>query len=153
MLILAVQCISFVQGQHMSSLLHLTICTLLNLDSLYCIVYIALYTVQGQFRFQCPALKNGTVTKCNAVWSYSEVRRLAVLSPEEMQHFEEKMAPLAAARYCEFKAVSDLGCVKWCKVHLTGHLHGCNVPFLPIHFTVLLSIGSNLKDCSQSKLG
>ncbi|XP_075884461.1 E3 ubiquitin-protein ligase DDB_G0292642 isoform X2 [Nelusetta ayraudi] len=59
---------------------------------------------QGQYRFLCPALKDGTVTKCNAMWPYAEVRRLAVLTPQEMQHFEEKMAPLAAARYCEFKA-------------------------------------------------
>lgn len=59
----------------------------------------------------CPALKDDTISKCNVVWSYSEVRRLAVLTTEEMQDFEEKMARLAAARYCEFKAVSVLDCV------------------------------------------
>uniref|UniRef100_A0AAQ4S026 RING-type domain-containing protein n=1 Tax=Gasterosteus aculeatus aculeatus TaxID=481459 RepID=A0AAQ4S026_GASAC len=57
---------------------------------------------QGQYKFKCPALKGGTL-KCDAVWSYREVRRLAVLTPEEMQHFEENMARLAAAEYCEFK--------------------------------------------------
>lgn len=64
----------------------------------------------------CPALKDDTISKCNAVWSYSEVRRLALLTPEEMEEFEEKMARLAAARYCEFKAVSVLDtCV--CSLH------------------------------------
>ncbi|XP_038126351.1 uncharacterized protein LOC119773419 [Cyprinodon tularosa] len=58
---------------------------------------------QGQYKFKCPALKDGTVQQCGAVWSYQEVRRLAVLTPEEMQHFEENMGRLAAAEYCDFK--------------------------------------------------
>ncbi|XP_062416821.1 uncharacterized protein LOC119221679 [Pungitius pungitius] len=58
---------------------------------------------QGQYKFKCPALKEGTHHRCDAVWSYQEVRRLAGLTPEEMQYFEEKMARLAAAEYCEFK--------------------------------------------------
>ncbi|XP_011605037.1 probable E3 ubiquitin-protein ligase ARI7 [Takifugu rubripes] len=59
---------------------------------------------QGQYKFRCPALKEGTVQKCDAVWSYQEVRRLAVLTVEEMQHFEETSARLAAREYCEYKS-------------------------------------------------
>ncbi|XP_029932696.1 E3 ubiquitin-protein ligase RNF19B-like [Myripristis murdjan] len=55
---------------------------------------------EGKYKFRCPALKEGT-KQCNALWSYQEVRRLADLSVEEMQHFEETMARLAAADYCE----------------------------------------------------
>ncbi|KAM3875649.1 uncharacterized protein ACN63O_018513 [Diretmus argenteus] len=58
---------------------------------------------QGQYKFKCPALKDGTLDKCNEVWPYTEVRRLAVLTTEEMQHFEESLARLAAAEFCEFK--------------------------------------------------
>ncbi|TKS92942.1 hypothetical protein D9C73_027071 [Collichthys lucidus] len=58
---------------------------------------------QGQYKFKCPALKNGTLRKCGAVWPYSEVRRLAVLTHKEMQHFEETIARLAATEYCEVK--------------------------------------------------
>ena len=47
-----------------------------------------------------------TVEQCNEVWSYQEVRRLAVLTTEEMAYFEEKMARLAAEEYCEIKEVS-----------------------------------------------
>lgn len=41
--------------------------------------------------------------KCGAEWSYQEVRRLAVLTTEEMEHFEKTMA---AFTYCEYKSVS-----------------------------------------------
>ncbi|KAL6118511.1 uncharacterized protein ACO6RY_03299 [Pungitius sinensis] len=67
---------------------------------------------QSQHTFRCPALKEGTPKKCDAVctskkcgavWSYQEVRRLALLTPEEIQYFEENIARLAAAQYCEFK--------------------------------------------------
>lgn len=58
---------------------------------------------QGQYKFKCPALKKGTLQKCEAEWSYQEVRRLAVLTHEEMQYFEESIARLAATEYCEFK--------------------------------------------------
>lgn len=63
---------------------------------------------QGQYKFKCPALKKDTLQKCEEVWSYQEVRRLAVLTAEEMQYFEESMARLAAAEYCDFKSVSDI---------------------------------------------
>lgn len=59
---------------------------------------------QGQFKFKCPALKDGTLHKCDAQWSYQEVRRLAVLTVAEMQYFEEKIARLAATEYCEYKS-------------------------------------------------
>ncbi|XP_068444408.1 E3 ubiquitin-protein ligase DDB_G0292642-like [Clinocottus analis] len=58
---------------------------------------------QGQCKFKCPALVNGSSKKCGAEWSYQEVRRLAMLTPEEMQHIEENKARLAATEYCEFK--------------------------------------------------
>lgn len=58
---------------------------------------------EGQYTFRCPALKEGTYQKCNRVWTYQEVRRVAALTPEEMQDFEEKMARLAGAEYCDFK--------------------------------------------------
>lgn len=45
---------------------------------------------------------------CDALWSYTEVRRLAVLTSEEMEYFEGKMARLAAAKYFEVKTVSSL---------------------------------------------
>lgn len=43
---------------------------------------------------------------CNKVWSYQEVRRLADLTVEEIQYFEENMARLAAAEYTEIQQVS-----------------------------------------------
>lgn len=57
---------------------------------------------QGNFKFKCPALVVGT-KKCNKPWSYQEVRRLADLTPEEMQYFEEHIARLAAAEYSEIQ--------------------------------------------------
>ncbi|XP_017288656.1 probable E3 ubiquitin-protein ligase RNF144A isoform X1 [Kryptolebias marmoratus] len=56
---------------------------------------------QGQYTFKCPAFIKETHQQCGAVWPYQEVRRLAVLTAEEMQHFEENIARLAAAKYCE----------------------------------------------------
>ncbi|KAM7002410.1 uncharacterized protein LKV04_003685 [Tautogolabrus adspersus] len=59
---------------------------------------------QGQYKFKCGALKDGTLFKCDALWSYEEVRRLAVLTAEEMLYFEENIARMAATEYCEFKS-------------------------------------------------
>ncbi|KAI5104236.1 hypothetical protein C0J45_5862 [Silurus meridionalis] len=56
---------------------------------------------QGQYKFLCPALKQG-IEKCGAVWPYMEVRRIALLTQEEQNHFEETMAQLASAKYCEY---------------------------------------------------
>ncbi|KAM4536387.1 E3 ubiquitin-protein ligase RNF19A-like [Odontesthes bonariensis] len=55
---------------------------------------------EGNYKFRCPAVVEGT-RQCNKLWTYQEVRRLADLTVEEMQHFEETMARLAAAEYCE----------------------------------------------------
>ncbi|XP_060770738.1 probable E3 ubiquitin-protein ligase RNF144A-A [Neoarius graeffei] len=58
---------------------------------------------EGQYKFFCPAIKDGTNTKrCEAEWTYMEVRRIALLTQEEQSNFEETMAVLAAAKYCEF---------------------------------------------------
>uniref|UniRef100_A0A8C4ZXG6 RING-type domain-containing protein n=1 Tax=Gadus morhua TaxID=8049 RepID=A0A8C4ZXG6_GADMO len=58
---------------------------------------------QGQYTFNCPALTVGTVP-CGAVWDYTEVRRLALLTEEEMLDFEMTLGRLAAAQFCDFKA-------------------------------------------------
>ncbi|XP_029310923.1 uncharacterized protein LOC115023805 [Cottoperca gobio] len=57
---------------------------------------------EGNYKFRCPALVEGN-KMCKELWSYQEVRRLADLSVEEMQHFEETIALLAAADYCEMQ--------------------------------------------------
>ncbi|XP_029609898.1 uncharacterized protein LOC115194381 isoform X1 [Salmo trutta] len=57
----------------------------------------------GQHEFICPAL-NGN-QKCGAVWSYQEVRRLAALTAQEIQYFEETIATLASPKV---KSVSTL---------------------------------------------
>uniref|UniRef100_A0A3B3VHA9 Uncharacterized protein n=1 Tax=Poecilia latipinna TaxID=48699 RepID=A0A3B3VHA9_9TELE len=61
---------------------------------------------QGQYKFKCPAFDEDTQEICGAVWPYREVRRLADLSVEEMEYFEETIARLAAAEYQEFREVS-----------------------------------------------
>ncbi|XP_028992176.1 E3 ubiquitin-protein ligase RNF19A-like isoform X4 [Betta splendens] len=58
---------------------------------------------QGNYTFRCQAIIEG-VEQCNKPWSYQEVRRMADLSVEEMQEFEEKIALLAAAQYCEIQS-------------------------------------------------
>lgn len=65
-------------------------------------------SLQGQYKFKCPALNEDTYETCGVVWSYPEVRRLAALTVEEMAYFEEKIAQLAARDYCELKIVSLL---------------------------------------------
>ncbi|XP_043923880.1 uncharacterized protein DDB_G0292642-like [Protopterus annectens] len=59
---------------------------------------------QNHYKFHCPAVKDGTNEKCGKEWPYQEVRKLAVLTDEEQQDFEERLAALAAAEYCEFKS-------------------------------------------------
>ncbi|XP_053272341.1 uncharacterized protein si:ch211-212k18.15 [Pleuronectes platessa] len=58
---------------------------------------------QGIYKFRCQALGEGT-NLCNKQWSYKEVRRLADLSVSEMRHFEETMARLVAADFCDIQA-------------------------------------------------
>ncbi|XP_063048609.1 uncharacterized protein DDB_G0292642 [Engraulis encrasicolus] len=58
---------------------------------------------QGQYKFTCPALEEGTLQRCGAEWPYTEIRRLAVLNAQEQAHFEETMVMLAVAEHCEYK--------------------------------------------------
>ena len=55
----------------------------------------------GLYEFRCPALVNNS--KCNKIWNYEEVRRLALLNNAEMEFFERKISELAAANYIDFK--------------------------------------------------
>ncbi|KAK7909626.1 hypothetical protein WMY93_014310 [Mugilogobius chulae] len=54
---------------------------------------------EGNYKFKCTAMVEGGL--CNSVLPYREVRKLADLSVEEMQYFEENIARLAAAAYCD----------------------------------------------------
>ncbi|KAM9424197.1 E3 ubiquitin-protein ligase RNF19B-like isoform 1-T2 [Pholidichthys leucotaenia] len=56
---------------------------------------------EGHYKFRCPALVGDSNKLCNKEWPYSEVRRLADLTVEEMEHFEETMARLAVAEYAD----------------------------------------------------
>lgn len=47
---------------------------------------------EGKFKFVCPLKKRGTNTDCNAEWSYTEVRKMALLTAEETRYFEVTMA-------------------------------------------------------------
>ncbi|XP_043557925.1 uncharacterized protein DDB_G0292642-like isoform X1 [Chiloscyllium plagiosum] len=68
---------------------------------------------QGHFIFHCPAAKECTEEKCNKQWPYVEVRRHALLTNEEQQYFENKIATIAAAQYCEYKWCPGCGsCVE-----------------------------------------
>merc|ERR1719309_991357 len=42
---------------------------------------------KGQYKFHCPALEGDSNVKCDELWSYEEVRKLALLTAEEMKHF------------------------------------------------------------------
>lgn len=63
------------------------------------------YFFKGNHKFRCPAVVEGTKL-CNKLWSYQEVRRLADLSVDEMEYFEQKMASLSVSEYCEVQSVS-----------------------------------------------
>ncbi|XP_072896970.1 uncharacterized protein [Hemitrygon akajei] len=64
---------------------------------------------EGHFKFHCPAVIDGTEEGCGKEWSYVEVCRHALLSVEERQDFEEKLATLAASSYCEYKQCPRCG--------------------------------------------
>ncbi|XP_059843090.1 uncharacterized protein DDB_G0292642-like [Hypanus sabinus] len=64
---------------------------------------------EGHFKFHCPALTYDTNRTCGKEWSYVEVRRNALLSVEEWQFFEEKLAILSASSYCEYKQCPRCG--------------------------------------------
>ncbi|KAL0970201.1 hypothetical protein UPYG_G00238660 [Umbra pygmaea] len=57
---------------------------------------------EGQYKFTCPA-HNGN-KKCGVEWSYREVRRLAALTDQEMQQFEETISSLASLDLCDVKS-------------------------------------------------
>ncbi|XP_023692247.2 potential E3 ubiquitin-protein ligase ariadne-2-like [Paramormyrops kingsleyae] len=59
---------------------------------------------QGQYKFTCPALKDGSNQTCGKEWPYVEVRKMALLTDSEQRHFEETMAALAAANFHEYKS-------------------------------------------------
>ncbi|XP_059843002.1 uncharacterized protein DDB_G0292642-like [Hypanus sabinus] len=64
---------------------------------------------QGHFKFHCPAVIDGINEGCGKEWSYMEVCRHALLSVEERQDFEEKLATLATSSYYEFKQCPRCG--------------------------------------------
>uniref|UniRef100_A0AAY4A5U0 RING-type domain-containing protein n=1 Tax=Denticeps clupeoides TaxID=299321 RepID=A0AAY4A5U0_9TELE len=72
------------------------------------ITFSAKLTSKTNLRFQCSSfgcpLTDGTVKKCRASWSYEEVRRVALLTDEEQNDFEEKIARMAALENCEYKS-------------------------------------------------
>ncbi|CAL8385428.1 unnamed protein product [Arctogadus glacialis] len=53
---------------------------------------------KGESKFTCPALQPDG-KKCGAEWSYPEVRRFALLTVEESDHFEKELACIVAARF------------------------------------------------------
>ncbi|XP_030609171.1 uncharacterized protein LOC115796848 [Archocentrus centrarchus] len=55
---------------------------------------------QGESRFVCGR------AGCNAEWSYEEVCKMALLTPEEKEYFENKMFSSAAKDYLDVKAGS-----------------------------------------------
>ncbi|XP_072896975.1 E3 ubiquitin-protein ligase DDB_G0292642-like isoform X2 [Hemitrygon akajei] len=71
----------------------------------YCRIRIS----EGHFKLHCPALIDDTDEVCGKEWCYVEVCRKALLSVEERQDFEEKLAILAASSYCEYKQCPRCG--------------------------------------------
>ncbi|KAJ3585125.1 hypothetical protein NHX12_013847 [Muraenolepis orangiensis] len=63
---------------------------------------------QSQFKITCPALKpDGKV--CGVELSYQEVRRVAALTVDEMQQFEERLAHLTVHAMFQIKACPGCG--------------------------------------------
>lgn len=50
-------------------------------------------------------------TNCNVEWPFDEVRKMALLTPKEMEYFEKKLFSNAAKNYLEVKEVSSLSTV------------------------------------------
>ncbi|KAJ3585584.1 hypothetical protein NHX12_014303 [Muraenolepis orangiensis] len=67
---------------------------------------------EGQCKFTCPAHKpDGKV--CGVELSYREVRRVAALTVDEMQQFEERLAQMTINATCKIKACPGCGtCVE-----------------------------------------
>ena len=62
--------------------------------------------LKGICKFTCPVERQNTKKKCDVEWPYTEVRRMALLTPEEKVDFEQKLARLASGEYCDVKHVS-----------------------------------------------
>lgn len=58
------------------------------------------FYLQGKCRFVCGQ------TNCDGEWSFEEVCKMAVLSPEEEEEFEKKMFSNAAKHHLGIKEVS-----------------------------------------------
>ncbi|KAF3837145.1 hypothetical protein F7725_004609 [Dissostichus mawsoni] len=102
----------------------------------------------GYYKFRCPAVGEGT-TQCNKLWSYQEVRRLADLSVEEMQYFEEAMSLLAAAEYSDLKKTYQF-CWQ-CMKEWTG-LHERDLQLLQTCKTLSLPAVEGVADCPSVRV-
>lgn len=69
-------------------------------DILKKFIYIFHISIQGESKFVCGQ------PKCDKEWSYAEVRKMALLTPEEMEHFEKTMALNASKHFFDSKLVS-----------------------------------------------
>ncbi|XP_029442752.1 uncharacterized protein DDB_G0292642-like [Rhinatrema bivittatum] len=56
---------------------------------------------RGRVKFSCPADVDGR--KCDKEWPYVEIRRHAMLTEEEEQEFEKKIASIAVKQYHNYK--------------------------------------------------
>ncbi|XP_063751697.1 uncharacterized protein LOC134872352 isoform X3 [Eleginops maclovinus] len=59
---------------------------------------------QGEIRFVCGQ------PDCNVEWTYDEVWKMALLTPEEMEYFEKKMFSRAAKEKLDFKSCPGCKC-------------------------------------------
>ncbi|XP_028851631.1 E3 ubiquitin-protein ligase dbl4-like [Denticeps clupeoides] len=57
---------------------------------------------KGEYKFTCPALRDGT-KMCGVTWPYEEVRRVLLLLGEGWNDFEERIVRKAASEYTEYK--------------------------------------------------
>lgn len=60
---------------------------------------------EGKSTFECGA------SGCKAVWSYKEVCKMALLTPEEMKEFEQKLFKIASKSFLDVKACP--GCKRY----------------------------------------
>lgn len=61
-------------------------------------------------------------TGCDVEWPFDEVRKMALLTPEEMEYFEKKLFSNAAKNYLEVKEVSSLSTVCHHKPQIIEHV-------------------------------
>ena len=58
--------------------------------------------LKGKSEFVCGQ------TNCNVEWSFDEVSKMALLTPEEVEEFEKKIFSNAAKNFLDIKQVSVL---------------------------------------------